>query len=173
MRMLHRLLSIYRWFSNTLIMKDSMVSVSWRVTMWTLSDRLLQVMPWHLEQPRIAATDHCCPFHDTCCTWYIDGLVQERRNSSALAMELRLSCNNPSICAAGSGNHLRLPIAIFRFHDFILGNVTCRQGYICWGKYNFTMLEIAEMHFTKTYKSCQFQICTFFSIDNDNVWIVQ
>ena len=27
----------------------------------------------------------------------IDGLVQERRNSSALAMELRLSCINPSI----------------------------------------------------------------------------
>ena len=28
---------------------------------------------------------------------YIDGLVQERRNSGALAMELRLSCTNPSI----------------------------------------------------------------------------
>ena len=27
----------------------------------------------------------------------IDGLVQERRNSSALAMELRLSCTNSSI----------------------------------------------------------------------------
>ena len=28
---------------------------------------------------------------------HIDGLVQERRNSSALAMELHLSCTNPSI----------------------------------------------------------------------------
>ena len=28
---------------------------------------------------------------------YIDGLVQKRRNSSALAMELRLSCTNPLI----------------------------------------------------------------------------
>ena len=28
----------------------------------------------------------------------IDGLVQERRISSALAMELRLSCTNPSTC---------------------------------------------------------------------------
>ena len=28
----------------------------------------------------------------------IDGLVQERRNSSALEMELRLSCTNPSRC---------------------------------------------------------------------------
>ena len=33
------------------------------------------------------------------CVWlmYIDRLVQERRNSSALALELRLSCNNPLI----------------------------------------------------------------------------
>ena len=30
---------------------------------------------------------------------YIDGLVQERCNSSALAMELRLSCANQSIYA--------------------------------------------------------------------------
>ena len=28
---------------------------------------------------------------------YIDGLVQDRHNSSALAMELRLSCAKPSI----------------------------------------------------------------------------
>ena len=30
---------------------------------------------------------------------YIDGLVQERRNSIATALELRLSCTNPSIYA--------------------------------------------------------------------------
>ena len=29
---------------------------------------------------------------------HIDGLGQERRNSNVLAMELRLSCTNPSIC---------------------------------------------------------------------------
>ena len=29
--------------------------------------------------------------------YHIDGLMQERRNSSALAMELLLSCTNPSI----------------------------------------------------------------------------
>ena len=29
---------------------------------------------------------------------YIDGLVQERCNASALAMELHLFCNNASIC---------------------------------------------------------------------------
>ena len=32
----------------------------------------------------------------------IDGLVQERRNSSALAMELRLSCTNLSTCIPSS-----------------------------------------------------------------------
>ena len=32
----------------------------------------------------------CCNEHQ------IDGLVQERHHSSALAMELRLSCTNPS-----------------------------------------------------------------------------
>ena len=37
------------------------------------------------------------PPHYTREELYIDGLVQERRNSSALAMELRLSCTNPSI----------------------------------------------------------------------------
>ena len=30
--------------------------------------------------------------------FYIDGLMQERRNPSALAMELSLSCSNPTIC---------------------------------------------------------------------------
>ena len=34
------------------------------------------------------------PFTDAC----IDGLVQERRNSIANALELRLSCTNPSMC---------------------------------------------------------------------------
>ena len=34
---------------------------------------------------------------------YIDGLAQERRHSSALAMELRLSCTNPSQCTHYAG----------------------------------------------------------------------
>ena len=33
---------------------------------------------------------------------HIDGLAQERRNSSALAMELRLSCTNPPISLHGN-----------------------------------------------------------------------
>ena len=39
---------------------------------------------------------------------YIDGFVQERRNSSALAMELRLSCTNPSICGIVEKYYLSL-----------------------------------------------------------------
>ena len=35
----------------------------------------------------------------------IDGLVQERRNSIANALELRLSCNNPSIWCHRNGKH--------------------------------------------------------------------
>ena len=41
---------------------------------------------------------------------YIDGLMQERRNSSTLAMELRLSCNNPSISAIGHEQFIFVPI---------------------------------------------------------------
>ena len=36
--------------------------------------------------------------HTLSCVLHIDGLVHERCNSSALAMELRLSCINPSTC---------------------------------------------------------------------------
>ena len=36
---------------------------------------------------------------------YSDGLVQERRNSSAIAMELRLSCTNPSIWVSDADHH--------------------------------------------------------------------
>ena len=38
---------------------------------------------------------------------YIDGLVQEIRNSSALAMELCLSCTNPLICFPASFFHFQ------------------------------------------------------------------
>ena len=45
------------------------------------------ISPWHFPD----SYEPWLRFHD------IDGLVQERRNSSALAMELRLSCINPLI----------------------------------------------------------------------------
>ena len=48
----------------------------------------------------------------------IDGLVQERRNSSALAMELRLSCTNPA-----DGNETALSLLSYHCYN---GN-----SYIC------------------------------------------
>ena len=42
--------------------------------------------------------------------YYINGLVQERRNSGALAMELRLSYTNPLIYAGGHKDiHTNIP----------------------------------------------------------------
>ena len=41
--------------------------------------------------------DFCSDIHNGL---QVDGLVQERRNSSALPMELRLSCINPVMCSS-------------------------------------------------------------------------
>ena len=40
--------------------------------------------------------------------YHHDGLMQERRNSGALAMQFRLSCTNPSICVCCLSDHLLL-----------------------------------------------------------------
>ena len=61
----------------------------------------------------------CCLKTHMTCMVCIDGLVQERRNSSALAMELRLSCTNPSICYL-----LPMPLAVYLClypHQYPLG----------------------------------------------------
>ena len=55
---------------------------------------------------------------------YIDGLVQERRNSSALAMELRLTCTNPSILSQDPP--LTSPLAI-KLHLSCTNPSTLRQ----------------------------------------------
>ena len=71
---------------------------------------LLGLLSWCL----IFQSSHCNSFED----WApvdIGRLVQERRNSSALAMELRLSCTNPSIssmCAQSSNEVLRVEYMI-------------------------------------------------------------
>ena len=54
---------------------------------------LVQIMAWHktmiwMDDEQLKAS---------CMKWHIDGLVQERRNSTANALELRLSCTNTSI----------------------------------------------------------------------------
>ena len=53
------------------------------------------------------------------CKAHIDWLVLERRNSSALAMELRLSCTNPSILFS-----LQLvPFGAWILHDMFTENI--------------------------------------------------
>ena len=68
--------------------------------------------PWLrlLSRCPVLRSSHCNSFE------YINGLVQERHDFSALAMELRLSCTNPLIwqiqisptCAKSSNELLRL-----------------------------------------------------------------
>ena len=76
-------------------------------------------------------------------TWDdIDGLVQERRNSSALAMELRLSCTNPSTCilnfrdvqkfTCDSKDLLKAVNFNLRLHRKLLSKVTLVK---CFDKY--------------------------------------
>ena len=43
---------------------------------------------------------------------HIDGFVQERRNSIVTALELRLSCTNPSICADQNGSTFEVVVSI-------------------------------------------------------------
>ena len=57
---------------------------------------------------------------------YIDGLVQERRNSIANALELRLSCTNPSISTFVCWIY-------FRKHEIIVAfPIIARYGTVSW-----------------------------------------
>ena len=77
---------------------------------------LVQAMVWHrtvtkpFREPKLAQLKHKqFEYHEKQMQWlcyipikykvmqHIDGLMQRRRNSSALAMELRVFCTKPSI----------------------------------------------------------------------------
>ena len=49
--------------------------------------------------------------------FYIDGLMQERRNSIAYALELRLSCTNPSICGTNTTHEVMMCRTPFQFQS--------------------------------------------------------
>ena len=68
-----------------MILLSHYVYILWTGTNWTTS-------LWWFKIPWCQAIN--C---DDCYATHIDGVVQERCNSSALAMELRLSCTNPLI----------------------------------------------------------------------------
>ena len=70
----------------------------WSLQYWTKSLKTAQVQFQN------------CPQLKLCCHLNFNGLVQERRNSSALAMELHLSWTNPLIYFL-KNTHNGLPIA--------------------------------------------------------------
>ena len=69
--------------------------------MWTYTNPCANIVVIYLESYKVLLCDV-----QSCCKQQIDGLVQERRNSSALAVELRLSCINPSKCHSVKYIHL-------------------------------------------------------------------
>ena len=62
------------------------------------SSSATDTLPWHCGQKSTVHQGCVICLSYPFSYVYLDGLVQERRNSSALAMELRLSCPNPLIC---------------------------------------------------------------------------
>ena len=133
-------LSFCHWLHN-----QGFPAVSWysgRVVLHLVGEQLsCQLWPHHhLVVSTTASISHkkitqfCCALF--CCgyiisSWWIhvDGLVQERHNSGALAMELSLSCTNPSISSC-----LNIFYAII-FYFFLLWYIWCDlfthviQGY--------------------------------------------
>ena len=69
----------------------------WSYIFLALTHRYHHIYPWGLSVPGLTLSwFYSQHYHGVMVIKQIDGLVQERRNSSALAMELRLSCINPS-----------------------------------------------------------------------------
>ena len=93
---------------------------------------------------------------------YIDGLVQERCNSSALAMELHLSCTNPSICAKKLSVYNGCLWTVIPLTS--LAKQLCSHLVFAWNKepWNFTSLIIcAENQVIKWFLRTYGQWCEF------------
>ena len=65
---------------------------------------------------------------------YIDGLMQERRNSSVLAMELRLSCTNPLIYHMGPGGRFKNTYELLNQRALKFSYVNKIHIFQCMGK---------------------------------------
>ena len=89
---------------------------SWKSNMMVNNIITIQCIPWSMQFWSCFVLLGFC--HESLVVWWLDGLVQERCNSSALAMELRLSCTNPSMWSVypySSGLALPQGRADFRF----------------------------------------------------------
>ena len=117
---------------------------------------------------------------------HIDGLVQERRNSSALAMELCLSCINPSIwhrrpqstkvqvmsCHLVSVKPLHEPMLIYCQLDQTSTRTTRMPSF--WDTPTPTWLSILVIHIRSHVKTRQIQSYKFLKIaKNSNFEILQ
>ena len=89
---------------------------------------------------------HTC-YYSTLHDWrnesHIDGLASERRDSSALAMELRVSCTNPSIWR-------RLTCSISQQHYWLL-----RETHRCLPEVKTKWTPFCRQHF----RNCVLLIC--------------
>ena len=87
-----------------------------------------------------------CTFHKSKCllqrmqfSAYIDGLVQERRNSIANALELHLSCTNPSI--QWWGYDIKTFSALLDLYDKNQGlSDSPHKGPVMWSCHMFSLL---------------------------------
>ena len=94
----------------------------------------------------------------------IDGLVQERRNSSALALELRLSCTNP----LNHPNKQNISHEIYRIHPT---NYVIVPGALWWGsiillgvwRLSMPSLGVGNNQYKKLYIS-RFSMYSFYTI---------
>ena len=88
--------SLKKWLNKQLVIwrHDTGASLSWHVRDWHFEDQLFSCRFRIYTDLTMLGTELPTSF---VCRWYqIDGLMQERRNCSVLAMELHLSCTNQS-----------------------------------------------------------------------------
>ena len=100
---------------------------------WEYSE-MARSIPWLLMSWFFASQGHQQSWH-----WlYIDGLVQERRNSIANALELRLSFTNSSICSAsGSLSSMR------KYFNSL-------RAKFCWGNIHLYLHFMSLLHIDMT-----------------------
>ena len=125
-----------------------------KLTIWDVAcDRKLDVLMRCIEKLgilTIMTISSQLPFHE-----YIDGLVQERRNSIALAMVLRLSCTNPSTCTS-----------LLHWEHFLL--------YLEWWYHSFNSLQQTGLSSSQiSVCSCRECLCVLRSVpvtSSSNSW---
>ena len=82
---------VYHWFRWCL--SAQLAPSHYLNQCWYIMNKTIEIMSRISSVKNNKQEGHC--HHDL---WDIDRSVQERRNSIANALELRLSCTNPSIC---------------------------------------------------------------------------